>query len=272
MENKMLAHFRDAMSEYKDEYILIGGNACALVFEQKEVAFRPTEDLDIVLIIESFSTDFAQRLDQYISDGGYLGKNYKTDDKKARGNVYRFSLPKGHANYGIYPSVIELFSRSPDNFVPFPEAHIIPIETGIGISNFSAILFDHDYYTFLRSNTIEIHGVNVPSHQCLTILKCCAWIGNKELFSQGKITANRIGDVYKHIFDVSRLLALFDNNDVIKNIPARIMQDLITTKAYLNEETELTKLKEYIGNEAYSDLPIPLSDTPELLDYFFISE
>lgn len=213
MNNQMLAHFRDAMVEHQDEYILIGGNACALVFEQEDVPFRATEDLDIVLVIEDFSEAFAKTLNSYISEGDYLGKNYKTDNEKARGNVYRFTLPQGHKNRGTFPAEIELFSRAPDEFVPFPEAHAIPIDTGIGISNFSAILFDDDYYAFLRENITTIQGVNVPSHQCLTMLKCCAWIGNKELFADGKITEDRIGDVHKHVFDISRLLGLFEEDD-----------------------------------------------------------
>ncbi len=268
MNNQMLAHFRDAMKEHQDEYILIGGNACALVFEQEDVPFRPTEDLDIVLVIEDFSEAFAKTLDSYISEGGYLGKNYKTDDDKSRGNVYRFTLPQGHKNRGTFPAEIELFSRAPDEFVPFPGAHTIPIETGIGTSNFSAILFDDDYYAFLRENITKIQGVNVPTHQCLTMLKCCAWIGNKELFANGVITEDRIGDVHKHAFDISRLLGLFEEDEVTL-LPERIIQDLATTLALLNDPKELKVLQAYIGEDAYNALPTPLEDAPELLELFY---
>lgn len=38
-----LEHFSQALIKHKDKYILIGGNACGLVFESKGQEFRQTQ-------------------------------------------------------------------------------------------------------------------------------------------------------------------------------------------------------------------------------------
>ena len=48
------AFFRD----YQDQYVLIGGAACDIVFSESDLAFRATKDLDMVLIVEAL-TKFA---------------------------------------------------------------------------------------------------------------------------------------------------------------------------------------------------------------------
>ncbi len=50
---KGLDTFRKYFADYKDQYVLIGGAACDIVFESNEVNFRATRDLDMVLSIEA---------------------------------------------------------------------------------------------------------------------------------------------------------------------------------------------------------------------------
>ena len=47
---KNIKFLSEYMKEYKGNYVLIGGNACALNFELIGAEFRATEDLDIVLL------------------------------------------------------------------------------------------------------------------------------------------------------------------------------------------------------------------------------
>ena len=48
--------FRNYFSEYKDQYILIGGAACELLLHEVGEGFRPTRDVDMVLIVEALTT------------------------------------------------------------------------------------------------------------------------------------------------------------------------------------------------------------------------
>lgn len=52
--------FREHFKGFSDQYVLIGGSASDLVMNEAGAAFRATKDLDIVLCIEAFDTDFAE--------------------------------------------------------------------------------------------------------------------------------------------------------------------------------------------------------------------
>ncbi len=44
--------FQEYYKEYADQYVLIGGAACSISFEEQDISFRATKDLDMVLIID----------------------------------------------------------------------------------------------------------------------------------------------------------------------------------------------------------------------------
>lgn len=48
-----LNKFREFFADYDNNYILIGGSACAVIFDEIGESFRATKDLDIVLIVEN---------------------------------------------------------------------------------------------------------------------------------------------------------------------------------------------------------------------------
>ena len=50
---KGLDTFQKYFKDYEEQYVLIGGTACDILFESNEVNFRATRDLDMVLIIEA---------------------------------------------------------------------------------------------------------------------------------------------------------------------------------------------------------------------------
>ena len=52
---KGISVFRDYFQDFQDQYVLIGGAACDLIFEAQDTAFRATKDLDIVLLVEASS-------------------------------------------------------------------------------------------------------------------------------------------------------------------------------------------------------------------------
>lgn len=260
-----LQHFSEQLLSHQNKYILIGGNACALVFENKGQEFRQTQDLDIVLVIEELTPDFSRDLWAYLKAGGYQGKRFHQSGTS--GNVYRFTIPDHSETLETYPKQIELFSRKPDGIDLFQSAHITPIETAEGISNFSAILMDDDYYAYLKESVISIGTVNTVNHMCLMLLKAKAWIGNKELFAQHKI---REGDVYKHPFDICRLLDLYDElEDPQQQVVPPIYADLMAVANLFTSETEQSLLEQNRGEQEFL---ISYSEAAELLSHIFIEK
>lgn len=63
---KGLDIFYEYFSEYSDQYVLIGGSACDLSFSDHDENFRVTKDLDMVLIVEAQTKEFAQRFWEFI--------------------------------------------------------------------------------------------------------------------------------------------------------------------------------------------------------------
>ncbi len=63
---KGLDIFYEYFSEYSDQYVLIGGSACDLSFSDHDENFRATKDLDMVLIVEAQTKEFAQRFWEFI--------------------------------------------------------------------------------------------------------------------------------------------------------------------------------------------------------------
>ena len=133
--------FRDEFIEFSDQFVLIGGAACELFFEEVEVEFRLTKDLDIIVIVENLSQAFIERFWKFVTDGGY--EYEKADGTKT---LYRFKNP----TQTDYPKQIELFARTGD--YDFENHHrVIPIFKGNDEQAFSAILLDEDYYLFVKS-------------------------------------------------------------------------------------------------------------------------
>lgn len=94
--------FKEYFKDYTDQYVLIGGAACNIIFEERNAAFRSTKDFDMVLIVEALSPEFGHRFWQFVRDGGYENK------AKSNGSpqFYRFDKPK----IPNFPYMIELFS------------------------------------------------------------------------------------------------------------------------------------------------------------------
>ena len=58
--------FRDHFADYNDQYIVIGGMACDLLLNEAGLDFRITKDIDMVLIVEAMTDDFAAALWDFI--------------------------------------------------------------------------------------------------------------------------------------------------------------------------------------------------------------
>lgn len=61
-----IERFADAMSGCKGGYVLIGGGACSVLFDNEGDSFRATEDLDVVVIVDGKGVEFATALWAFI--------------------------------------------------------------------------------------------------------------------------------------------------------------------------------------------------------------
>ena len=60
--------FQKYFADYEEQYVLIGGAACDILFESNEVNFRATRDLDMVLIVEALTPEFGEKFWEFIAD------------------------------------------------------------------------------------------------------------------------------------------------------------------------------------------------------------
>lgn len=54
-----LAKFREAFEAYSENYVIIGGTACDIAMTGTAVRPRATHDIDMIVIVEKMTTDFA---------------------------------------------------------------------------------------------------------------------------------------------------------------------------------------------------------------------
>lgn len=117
-----------------------------MLLSEDERDFRVTKDIDMVLIVEAITPEFARKFWEYVVDAGYEHKNKSTGNTQ----FYRFSRPKSKN----YPAMIELFSRRLEHIVLSDEAQLTLLPMEEDISSLSAILLNDTYYEFMKKGHI----------------------------------------------------------------------------------------------------------------------
>lgn len=192
---KGLDIFRKYFADYEDQYVLIGGAACDIVFESNEVNFRATRDLDMVLIIEALTPEFGERFWNFIVAGKY--RNKATNSGKPQ--FYRFDKPEEDS----FPKMIELFCRS--DFELKNAEGITPIHIDDEISSLSAILLDDDYYKALLDGKVVRNGLSVLRPESIILFKAKAYLDLMERKKAGGTVDS--SDIKKHKKDILRIAA-----------------------------------------------------------------
>lgn len=187
--------FRRYFAEYEEQYVLIGGAACDIVFESNDTAFRATRDLDMVLIVEALTPEFGEKFWEFIQDGGY--RNKSTNGQKPQ--FYRFDKPEDDA----YPKMIELFCRS--NFELREMTGITPIHIDDEVSSLSAILLNDDYYRILLEGKVVRNGLSVLRPEYLILFKAKAYLDLKQRKDRGEAVDSK--NISKHKKDILRIAA-----------------------------------------------------------------
>lgn len=217
MAVKGLDVFTSRFAGESDQFVMIGGAACELWFSSQDLRFRPTKDLDLVLILENLSPDFVQGLWHFIQEGGYRLQE-RGDQSSTR--LYRFSKPARPE----YPDMLELLSQSPQDIFPAEGQVIVPIRLEDAPS-LSAILLHPTYYNYLLQHRIVIEDLPIASASTLLLLKARAWLDLSQRKEAGEPILS--DDIKKHRGDVFRIAATLTGTHS-EPLPEDLHQDLLT--------------------------------------------
>lgn len=194
--------FRERFAGREEEYVLIGGGACDLLFGEVGQDFRATKDLDLVLLVEALTPEFGHVFWDFVREGG-CDNRQKSNGKP---QFYRFSKPKDQA----FPAMLELFARTNINLRD-EDLNLMPIHIDDEVSSLSAILLDEEYYKLLVENRVSAGGVAVLSAEALIPFKAKAWLDLSAKRADGQAVDEK--SVKKHRNDVCRLASLLAGNE-----------------------------------------------------------
>jgi hypothetical protein len=215
MAVKGLDVFRAYFASHEDSFLLIGGAACDAWFVERGLRFRPTVDLDIVLIIEAVSKTFVSRFLSFVDEG-----KYKTRTRSDSGSpeLYRFLKPE---NVG-FPKELELFCRGEQLRDLRKDQRIVPVRVQ-DTESLSAILLDNDYYSLIMEHRRRVEGIWMADATALIPLKARAWIDLTARKEAGESVDSR--KINKHRRDVFALAATLPNEEG-PCLPATVLMDL----------------------------------------------
>ena len=222
---KGLETFKTFFKDFSDNYILIGGAACDVLFTQAGLPFRATKDLDIVLVVEALDADFIKQFWDFVKSGGYQVQQ-KSESRK---RYYRFLKPKQED----YPAQLELFARNPDLLDLAEGSHLTPIPVEEDLFSLSAILMDDDYYGFILGQSAMVDDLHLATVEALICFKAKAFLDLRSLKAEGIKIDDR--DIRKHRNDVVRLTALLHEGSSLV-LPESIRKDMNTFVAVLKDD------------------------------------
>ena len=209
---KGLDKFKTYFEGFEDQYVLIGGTACDIIFDSNDTSFRPTRDLDIVIIVEALTQGFYVKFWEFIKDGKY--RNKLRNNTKPQ--FYRFDKPIDDS----FPKMIELFCGG--DFA-FPKvSDIAPVYVDEDIKSLSGILLDKDYYRLLLNGRIIKNGFAVLRPEYLILFKIKAYIDLKANKDNSKTTDKH--EINKHKRDILRISTEISLEQV-RDLPDSIQYD-----------------------------------------------
>ena len=220
---KGLDTFRKYFEGYENQYVLIGGAACDIIFESNDTSFRATRDLDMVLIVEALTPQFGEKFWEFIRDGRY--RNKATSAGKPQ--FYRFDKPENES----FPKMVELFCRS--EFELREITGITPIHIDDTVSSLSAILLNEDYYNVLIKGKIVANGLSVLRPEYLILFKAKAYLDLRQRKENGETVDSN--DIKKHKKDVLRIASELLLDRAV-DLPVSVKADIDTFVELLEKE------------------------------------
>lgn len=234
--------FREYFRGFENQYVLIGGAACDILFANNEGQFRATRDLDMVLIVEALTPEFGEKFWEFVEAGQY--RNKATSVGKPQ--FYRFDKPEKEA----YPKMIELFART--DFELKEMDGLTPIHIDDEVSSLSAILLNEDYYNVLLAGREVVQELSVLRPEYLILFKAKAYLDLSDRKEKGENVDSR--DIRKHKNDILRIAVEFVLESVT-TLPTTVIKDMEQFIIRLEAEPfDAGVLKNYgVGNEELVD-------------------
>lgn len=217
-----LEKFKETFANFSDNFVIIGGTACDEVLSSTEMVPRATLDIDIVVIVENMTNDFAETFWNFIREGNYRPSKRKNQDGTPKYVLYSFNNGK----IG-FPIKIELLARHHEVFEK--ATHIEPLPIDGEVSSLSSIILDEPYYMLTIGNSFISNGLRYASPIALMALKARAYLNLLTDRANGKEVNSK--DINKHRNDVIKLAAITPESD-----QAEVSKDVLDT---MNEFTSL---------------------------------
>ena len=207
--------FREHFAAHENQYAIIGGTACDLLFNAAGLDFRATKDIDMVLCVEVVDAAFGKAFEAFLDAGGYQARERSAGGRE----FYRFHRPTDRS----FPFMLELFSRRPGNLDLPEDARLTPIPVDEDIVSLSAILLDESYFEALQVAKRQIDGITIIDETLLIPFKARAYLDLSARLAAGGNIDRR--DIRKHRNDVFRLVQLLPR-DASVDLPELVRRDL----------------------------------------------
>lgn len=229
-----LDKFKEAFAEFTDNFVIIGGTACEEVLAGTIMRPRPTLDIDIIVIVENMTAEFASAFWKFIADGGYRPGLRNRAGETQKSVLYSFD--NGAPGY---PMKIELLSRHNEIFANATHTEPLPIEGDV--SSLSAIILEEPYYNMTVRNSFISSGLRFAAPVALAALKARAYLNLLADRGAGRHVNSK--DILKHRNDVMKLTATMTPGETTE-----VEQPVIDT---VNEFA--TSLMASLPNQSLSD-------------------
>lgn len=217
-----LEKFREAFSRFSENFVIIGGTACDEILRGTQMHPRATLDIDIVVIVENMTVEFATAFWDFIHEGKYRPGIRKDQDQLPKYVLYSFDNGKPG-----YPVKIELLSHHNDVFTQATHIEPLPIEGEV--SSLSTIILDEPYYKLTVNNSFVSNGLRYAAPVALMALKARAYLNLIADREAGKQINTK--DILKHRNDVIKLVATIAGSEI-----ATVDESVINTITQFSSE------------------------------------
>ncbi len=188
-----LNHFAEFFCDVNEMFVIIGGVASTVLMREAGQEFRPTKDIDLVIIANP-SQPFTTKLKRYIEEAGYEIQE-KADGVPA---FYRFRKPK-NTNY---PAQIEVFSKNMEQLKLADKQHVIPVKMDPGAGRLSAILLEEEYFQLIKNNRKLIGKHSVATEAAVIPLKARAYNDIKDRGENDSEAKKHRNDIMKLVLNL----------------------------------------------------------------------
>jgi len=196
--------FRERFAQFSDNFVIIGGTACDEILSGTEMRPRATMDIDIVVIVENMTPEFARTFWAFITEGGYRPGIIKNKDEAPKYVLYSFDQGKAG-----FPVKVEILSRHNEIFTSV--AHTEPLPIDGEVSSLSTIILDEPYYNLTVQNSFVSAGLRYAAPLALMVLKARAYLNLIADREAGKKINTK--DILKHRNDVLKLTSTLTGTD-----------------------------------------------------------